>query len=198
MLKHSQKVTVAVMGVMIAMAFVSRFMIDLPNFKPVGGFAILSGMMFSTRLRALAVPLIAMLFSDLYFGMAELWVTLSVYAALGFNVLLGRWLLQRWQKISSLPSRLLAAGSTTILASIQFFLLTNFSVWAGTSWYPRTWVGLVDCFLNALPFFRFTFAGDLLFAGLPLVILACCLAYALSISKNSHENTARVFDGSPR
>jgi hypothetical protein len=43
-----------------------------------------------------------------------------------------------------------------------FFLLSNFGVWLG-GWYPMTGSGLVACFVNAIPFYGYTVAGDLAF-----------------------------------
>lgn len=47
------------------------------------------------------------------------------------------------------------------LASLVFFLLSNFGVW--WYWYPRTLDGLILCYALALPFYRQTFLGDLFF-----------------------------------
>ena len=51
-------------------------------------------------------------------------------------------------------------------ASVLFFLLTNFAVWAGnTVTYPMTLGGLLLCYEAALPFFTNTVAGDLVYCG---------------------------------
>jgi hypothetical protein len=47
-----------------------------------------------------------------------------------------------------------------------FFILTNLGVWALTPLYPKTLSGLSECYVAALPFFRNTLAGDLLYSGL--------------------------------
>ncbi|MDA1080014.1 MAG: hypothetical protein O2840_04990 [bacterium] len=44
------------------------------------------------------------------------------------------------------------------IASLLFFLLSNFGVW--WFWYPQTWAGLVLCYTMALPFYRNTFLSD--------------------------------------
>ena len=38
-------------------------------------------------------------------------------------------------------------------------------MWLGTAMYPHTASGLVMCYVNALPFFGRTLAGDLLYTG---------------------------------
>ncbi len=45
------------------------------------------------------------------------------------------------------------------------WLITNFGMWLGTAMYPHTATGLVACYVNAIPFFGRTLAGDLLYTG---------------------------------
>ncbi len=47
------------------------------------------------------------------------------------------------------------------LASLLFFLISNFGVWF--YWYPRTLEGLTTCYLLAVPFYRLTLFGDVMF-----------------------------------
>jgi hypothetical protein len=62
-------------------------------------------------------------------------------------------------------------AGAALASSIIFFVLTNFGVWAFGSWYPKTWEGLVACYVAAIPFFHNTLLGDafyvsVLFGGL--------------------------------
>ena len=43
---------------------------------------------------------------------------------------------------------------SSLLASVSFFAVSNFTVWAEWGMYPKTWGGLGSCYLAALPFFR--------------------------------------------
>jgi hypothetical protein len=85
-----------------------------------------------------------------------------VYASFLINVLLGR-LLCRTES----PLKI---GGVTVLASVQFFLVTNFGVWAAGELYPMTLEGLLTCYTLALPFASrdmappFGFTGNQLFA----------------------------------
>lgn len=47
------------------------------------------------------------------------------------------------------------------LASLLFFLVSNLGVWL--YWYPRSITGLISCYLLAVPFYRNTLIGDLIF-----------------------------------
>jgi len=42
------------------------------------------------------------------------------------------------------------------MASILFFCITNFGVWAFSSMYPKTVLGLLACYSAAIPFFHNT------------------------------------------
>ena len=50
-------------------------------------------------------------------------------------------------------------------SSLAFFLGTNFAHWAVTGQYPISLSGLSACYLAALPFLKYTLAGDLVFSG---------------------------------
>ncbi len=60
------------------------------------------------------------------------------------------------------PMRVVGAS---LAASVSFFAVSNFSVWAIWNMYPKTLAGLAECYAMAVPFFRNTVASDLLFAG---------------------------------
>ena len=59
------------------------------------------------------------------------------------------------------PLNVLGAG---LGSAVSFFLVSNFSVWAAGYLYPRTWAGLITCYVNAIPFFRNGLVSDLFFA----------------------------------
>jgi hypothetical protein len=57
-------------------------------------------------------------------------------------------------------------AAATFLGALQFFLITNFGVWAFLNTYPRTAAGLATCYLAGVPFFWNTLAGDAVYATL--------------------------------
>jgi hypothetical protein len=81
-------------------------------------------------------------------------VTWAWYAAI---VLLGSLLAS-----NASPLRVVSAS---LVASLSFFAVSNFAVWAIWNMYPKTPAGLAACYTMAIPFFRNTMASDLLFAG---------------------------------
>jgi hypothetical protein len=61
------------------------------------------------------------------------------------------------------PPTVLAAG---LGSGVSFFLISNFGVWAsGLVGYPKTWAGLLDCYVKAIPFFKRGIAADVLFTA---------------------------------
>jgi hypothetical protein len=158
---------------MTAAAAVSRLLPHPPNLTPIAAIALLGGSCFVDRRAAFAVPLGAMLASDI--ALARLHGDLSlvvgpmqlvVYGSFAAIVCLGFLLRGR--------RRALPVAGATLASSVLFFVATNLGVWALGALYPRTSDGLIACFVAALPFFRNTLAGDVgyvlaLFGGLALV-----------------------------
>jgi hypothetical protein len=52
---------------------------------------------------------------------------------------------------------------SALASSVSFFLLSNFAVWACWNMYPKNFAGLMASYAAALPFFRRSLAGDLVF-----------------------------------
>lgn len=157
---------------MILGAAASRLIPHPPNFTPIAAIALFGGACFTSKRVAFVLPLAAMLVSDLAIAVlrGDLSVGLHrsmpvVYGCLALIVCIGFWLRRRRNAVP-------IAGAA-LTSSILFFALTNFGVWAFGSLYPKTWDGLVACYLAAIPFFRNSVLGDAvyvtaLFGGLAL------------------------------
>jgi len=126
------------------------------NFTPVAAMALFSGALVRDRRLAFVFPLLALFAGDVFIGFHRLMPI--VYSSFLLSVLIGR-LLQDRRTVSRV------AGAT-LLGAIQFFIVTNFGVWALGSFYPRTGAGLAACYVAGVPFFWNTVAGDALYAGL--------------------------------
>ena len=61
---------------------------------------------------------------------------------------------------------ILGVAGCSLVASILFFVVTNLGHWYLYD-HPRTIAGFGQCYLQAIPFFRYTLGSDLLF-GLTL------------------------------
>lgn len=132
------------------LVFVSRWITILPNFSPLGTYGF-----FGKNLIGFYGGIIVFdwLKSGFYPGF--------IFTHLGFlsYYLFGQ-LFQRVKDKKGLKFSLLLLPA----ASLSFFLISNFGVWL--FWYPRSFEGLLSCYLAALPFYRNTLIGDLFFGGL--------------------------------
>ncbi len=128
------------------------------NLSAVGAVALCAGWVLRSRpWLAILVPLSAMLISDAVLGLHDWRMMLVIYAALAVPALVGRFLGSgpvAWR-----------VGAFAAGESILFFIATNFAHWVFFNTYPHTLPGLVECYIAALPFFKFTLLGDLLFSG---------------------------------
>jgi len=140
----------------IALAAALRIAPHPWNFTPVGAMALFSGAVIKNRRLAFVVPLLALFLGDIFIGFHKLMPI--VYASFLLSVAIGFWLRDR-----RTAGRISAA---TLFGAIQFFLVTNFAVWAFGLTYPSTSAGLVACYVAGIPFFWNTLAGDAVYAVL--------------------------------
>ena len=142
--------------ILIVLGIAARFLPHPANFVPIGAIAIFSGI-YLPKKWAIILPLAAMFFSDLFLGFYG-WQTMSaVYIGFIAMGLIGLWV-RKNKKFSTILGG-------TILGSIFFFLITNFSVWAFFDWYDHNLAGLINCYVMAIPFFRNSLLGDLFYTG---------------------------------
>jgi len=123
------------------------------DFTPTRALALFAGAYLSTRL-GVAVVLGMLLISDIALGlhatMAFTWVSFLIV------MFLGRSLAGNVRPVAILGRTL--AGATI------FFLITNLGVFLLEALYPKTWAGFLECYVMALPFFRNSITGDLVYA----------------------------------
>jgi hypothetical protein len=126
------------------------------NFAPVGAVSLYSG----ARLRgwkAYLLPLALMAVTDPIVGGYSA-TTPFVYASFLFTVWIGSRL-----RATENPAWI---GGATLLASLQFFVITNFGSWlAFPQTYGRSFAGLANCYVAAIPFFGRTLASDVVYSA---------------------------------
>ena len=155
---------------LVLVAALSRLLPHPPNFTAIGAMSLFGGIYLSQRWIALLVPLVSLFISDLilnnvvysafnngqfvwfYDGFA--WI----YGSVALTVVLSWVMLRRIN-----PTNVVL---TSVICSILFFLITNFGSWtSGGLGYPKTAVGLLECYTAAIPFFINSLAGDVVFCG---------------------------------
>ena len=151
----------AYLFVLIAVAVHVRFLALPFSFTPV----VAALLYFGARMprRQMWIPVVLLAASDVYLTRvtyaypltADHFVTWAWYAAI---LLLGSVLIKGFSAVR--------IGAASLTASVSFFLISNFAVWAvWRDMYPKTFNGLMTCYVAGLPFFRNAVASDLLFAA---------------------------------
>jgi hypothetical protein len=113
---------------------------------------------------AMGVPLAIMAITDLKIGGYAWYQMAVVYAMLAVPVLL-RGPLRRAMSLdgATWKGSLLSLGGLlgcSLASSVLFYLATN-AVCLG--WYEPTVAGVIRCYVQGLPFFKYTLAGDMFF-----------------------------------
>jgi hypothetical protein len=158
-MKKSLDARFGLMTALVLGAAAMRLVPHIPNFTPVAALALFGGARFEKKFWAFALPLAAMLLSDVllelftgagfHSGMPVVYATFAVIVGMGL-------LLHRHRGVVN-------TGVAALAASLLFFLTTNFATWVSGELYPRTAAGLLACYIAAVPFFGPTLAGDLFY-----------------------------------
>jgi hypothetical protein len=160
--KHEEAIfrTILILG-MIFFAAIMRIVSHPWNLAPVGAMALFSGAVIRNRVMAFVLPLLAMLAGDFFIGFHKLMPV--VYVSFVISTAIGLWLRER-RSVGRL-------GGAVLVGAIQFFLVTNFGVWAFLNSYPKTLAGLMACYAAGVPFFWNTLAGDVCYSALLFGVL---------------------------
>lgn len=163
-----------VLAGMIVVAALSRLLPHPPNFSPMIAIALFGGAYFGSRAWAVAVPLLALLLSDIVLAAMQgsVWFdyltqldylpsVAANYASVALSVVLGFSLRGRCS-----GGRVLGAS---MAGSLLFFAISNAAVWLTAfhvPYYPACSTGLLPCYVAALPFLQWTILGTLIYAAL--------------------------------
>ena len=133
---------------LILLGVVSRVIPHPANFTVMGGLAVWLGS--KKNAPEVLIPILSMFVADLFLGFDSLFMRLVVYGSVGLMYLIGR-----------------MANKNLWLASITgswvFFIVTNSGVFLTSTMYPKTLLGLTQCFYMALPFWRNALLADVIF-----------------------------------
>lgn len=150
------------------------------NFTPIGAMALFAGAYIGNKKWAIALPLLALLFTDIVLQISYMMGYSSypafyglmpvVYGCLALTTVIGFGLARRNDALW-----VLGAGLTS---SLLFFVFTNFAVWLVHM--PKTWAAFVQCYTQAIPFFRHSLIGDLSYTVLFFGSYALARRYIIS------------------
>ena len=140
--------------IVLVLAF-SRLVPHPPNVVPIAAMALFAGAFFSNRILAFIVPLAAMLLSDLVIGFhSTVWY---VYAGVAITVFIGGFL----KRFS-----IMNVGLSAVIATLAFYLITNFGAWLHHDMYPQNLNGLLQSYTAGIPFLRNSLIANIIFSYL--------------------------------
>lgn len=158
------------LALMIVIASLYRAIPGRPfGFAPQWALAIFGGAVIKDKKWAFIMPVLSMFISDLLYqglymagytpieGFYEgQWINYLLFASVtvfGFFI----------KRITVLNVFIMS-----LVAPTYFFIVSNFLTWAGVGEYveyPRTWDGLVACYVAAWPFYRMSLLSTLVFSA---------------------------------
>ena len=138
---------------LLVVGVISRVIVHIPNFTPVIAIALFGGV-YLKKNQAFWLPLVLLGISDVIIGFHE--TMFFTWGSILLISVLGMWLKDN--------KNALTVFSTSLWASILFFVVTNLGVWLVSGLYPLTMQGFKDCFLLAIPFFRYEALSTLIYA----------------------------------
>jgi fumarate reductase subunit D len=153
-MKKENLFKISLIALAILLAGASRFVSDIPNFSPMLSIALFSGYMFRNKVIAFLIPLSAQFISDMYFGFHP--DMLAVYFSFSIIIAIGYFNQEKYSLTKSMIN--------SIIGTVIFFLLTNFSVWLTSGFYTNNFSGLLNSYTLAIPFYKNTLLSAIIYS----------------------------------
>jgi len=168
-MKHLNQKQIKLLLALVTVGIVSRFLPHPPNVTAVAAASLFAGAILNSRIFAVMLPMVIMYLSDFtinntlmrgYFPNHEglvLWMPYMTWVYVGFalTALIGFYFLKNRNNAK------LAGGA--ILATLVFFLVSNYGMFIEPGRYPQTLSGAALCYAAALPFLLNSLIGNLIF-----------------------------------
>lgn len=137
------------------------------NFVPVFSSLLFFGAW--RPVREFAMPLLCLIGVDIFLTTYQYGFSLTGTDAITWIGYLGAMFLG-----AAMLGRSISTGrvvGASLVASVSFFAVSNFMVWAEWGMYPKTWGGLGACYVAALPFVRNSLAAETVCSLLILAVI---------------------------
>lgn len=156
-----------IISAMILLAAFSRIIPHMPNFSPLGAIGLFGAAHFQKKWQAFFIPIAATWLSDLFinnviyaqYNTEFVWFYQGFYWQYGSYVLITLAGLLILRKVNTQKVLVSVFASTVI-----FFLISNFGVWQGSTFYPQNFSGLITCYEAGIPFIKGTLLGDIIYS----------------------------------
>ena len=169
--KNINKIDIQTLLVSLIVIFItfSRVVPHINNFTPMIALAIFGSLHFKNRNLAYIVTLLSLWISDfilnnyIYNQSSEIMLFYEgfywQYLSYVIIILLSS---NFYKKIITIRKVFLLG----VFSSFIFFIISNFGVWITSDLYPSNFMGLINCYLLAIPFYQGTLLGTLFFTPL--------------------------------
>lgn len=157
-------------------------LLPLPyNFTSVGALSLFAGATLSIRI-AWLMPCLALLVTDAVSGFYNVTVMVFVYTGFMLCTLLGYFLLNHRKSLIRI-----SVGS--IMVAFIFYLVSNFGMWLSGLNYPMTLNGLIECYIQGLPYLKVSLYADLIYSYFLFGIYALVALYTQPTLPNHNRKT---------
>ena len=161
----------------ITIAVFSRLIPHPPNFTPLDAIAIFSGAYLGRKWFSFVVPLLILFISDIFLGFYS--TIPFVYGAFLINVWVGILILSKKRNFVRILS-------SSLLSSIIFFIVSNFGVWRLENLYSKDIMGLVNCYIAAIPFLKNTAYAGIIYSFFIFSLFGLLEKWALNLREKKH------------
>lgn len=175
---------------LLLMATLERVVFDLgPNVELVTLVMLLTSFYFGKR-EAFGLVLGVMLISDLFLGNTNIFI--FTWSGFLLPAMVIPYLAMKLRKMN----RVVVGTGVGVGANLFFYAWTNFGVWLLDSWgmYSKDLLGLIQCYVNGLPFLKLQLTSTLLFVPIGIGIFELAVWYNRAHVRLAKSNFISSFD----
>ncbi len=187
------KLDIVIFFSLLALIIATRILFHIgPNVEFVTISSLIGGYFFSSKKLSFLLPLMAMAMTEAILGNTSIFI--FTWSAFLFTPMMGMFLKSEFikNKLENMPlsirPAILGLGGAA-LSVVIFYLWTNFGVVVTTNMYPDTIQGLINSYINALPFLKNQLAGNILTA--PLLFTLVSWAYGFKSDPHFHYSVSK-------
>ena len=165
-MQQQNKTSILIAVLLVVAAAISRVILYPHNFSPMVGMALFAGAIFTDKRMAFALPIFAMLLSDIMFEVFNIapgfwgWGQLVGYGIFALITFLA-FTLKKVNVLNVIGYSIASSVIFFVLSNLSFFLIDNPIYHT----YTQNFNGFVNCYVFALPFFKNSLIADLVYSG---------------------------------
>lgn len=156
-----------------------------PNIELVTASSIAAGYFLKNKRLAMLFPIIVMIITDSIIGNTSIFI--FTWSAFLITPLIGIFNAKYLNGSTALPRTLFINTSGAILSVLVFYLWTNFGVIVTTEMYPDTLTGLMQSYINALPFLKNQLYGNIIFSPIIFLLVILVKSYLAEVYEKKYK-----------